>query len=96
VSEPVLGGAYGGIVTHNHAAHAHAGHAHGISAEADKGRLASALALILAFMAVEITVGIIARSLALLSDAAHMLTDAGAIGFSLLALRLAHDRPGAR
>ncbi len=31
----------------------------------------------------------IAHSLALLSDAGHMLTDAGAIGFSLLALRLA-------
>ncbi len=31
----------------------------------------------------------LAHSLALLSDAGHMLTDAGAIGFSLLALRLA-------
>lgn len=40
-------------------------------------------------MAVEVTVGVIAHSLALLSDAGHMLTDAGAIGFSLLALRLA-------
>src|SRR3712207_6928260 len=32
--------------------------------------------LILGFMAVEIVVGIVAHSLALLSDAAHMLTDA--------------------
>ncbi len=40
-------------------------------------------------MAVEVTVGVIAHSLALLSDAGHMLTDASAIGFSLLALRLA-------
>ncbi len=53
-----------------------------------------ALALILAFMAVEVTVGVLAHSLALLSDAGHMLTDAGAIGFSLLALRLA-ARPAA-
>jgi cobalt-zinc-cadmium efflux system protein len=40
-------------------------------------------------MAAEITVGVLAHSLALLSDAGHMLTDAGAIGFSLLAMRLA-------
>ena len=46
------------------------------------------LALILAFMAVEVAVGVIAHSLALLSDAGHMLTDAGAIGFSMVALRL--------
>jgi cobalt-zinc-cadmium efflux system protein len=45
-------------------------------------------------MAAEITVGVLARSLALLSDAGHMLTDAGAIGFSLLAMRLA-ARPAA-
>ena len=57
--------------------------------DADGGRLAVALALIVAFMAVEVTTGVIAHSLALLSDAAHMLTDASAIGFSLLALRLA-------
>jgi len=47
------------------------------------------LALILAFMAVEVAVGVIAHSLALLSDAGHMLTDAGAIAFSIVALRLA-------
>ena len=67
----------------------HAGHAHGVSAEADTGKLAVALALIVGFMAVEIVVGIIAGSLALLSDAAHMLTDAAAIGMSLFAARLA-------
>jgi len=43
-------------------------------------------------MAVEVTAGILAQSLALLSDAAHMLTDAGAIALSLVALRLA-ERP---
>jgi cobalt-zinc-cadmium efflux system protein len=40
-------------------------------------------------MAAEIVAGIAAHSLALLSDAAHMLTDAGAIALALLALRLA-------
>jgi cobalt-zinc-cadmium efflux system protein len=62
-------------------------HAHG--AHPDARRLALALALIAAFMAAEVVAGVLAHSLALLSDAGHMLTDAGAIGFSLLALRLA-------
>ncbi len=51
-----------------------------------------ALGLILAFMAVEVVAGIVADSLALLSDAAHMLTDAGAIALALVAARLA-SRP---
>jgi cobalt-zinc-cadmium efflux system protein len=52
-------------------------------------RLRWALILIVAVMAGELTAGVLAHSLALLSDAGHMLTDAGAIGFSLLAMRLA-------
>jgi cobalt-zinc-cadmium efflux system protein len=60
-----------------------------VSADADRGKLAVALALIVGFMAVEVVVGALAHSLALLSDAAHMLTDAGAIGLSLVAIRLA-------
>ncbi|MBO0769712.1 MAG: cation diffusion facilitator family transporter, partial [Solirubrobacterales bacterium] len=40
-------------------------------------------------MAAEVVVGLAAHSLALLSDAAHMLTDAGALALSLLAARLA-------
>jgi cobalt-zinc-cadmium efflux system protein len=70
-------------------AHDHAGHTHGARAGDDGRRLAITLALILGFMAVEVPAGIIAHSLALLSDAGHMLTDAAAIGFSLLALHLA-------
>jgi cobalt-zinc-cadmium efflux system protein len=79
----IAAGAYRGRVPHDHAAHAHA------APNADSRRLSFALALIVAFMAVEVGVGVAAHSLALLSDAAHMLTDAGAIGFSLFALRLA-------
>jgi cobalt-zinc-cadmium efflux system protein len=56
---------------------------------ADGRRLGLALALILGFMAVEVVVGFLASSLALLSDAAHMLTDAGAIALALAAARLA-------
>jgi cobalt-zinc-cadmium efflux system protein len=67
----------------------HAGHSHGVSADADSGKLAVALALIVGFMLVEVIVGTLVHSLALLSDAAHMLTDAGAIGLSLVAIRLA-------
>ena len=52
-----------------------------------------ALALILGFMALEVAVGILASSLALISDAGHMLTDAGAIGFALVAMRLASRPP---
>jgi len=78
-------------VAHDHAHHAHS-HAH--VGTTDRGRLWLALGLILGFMAVEVVVGLLASSLALLSDAAHMLTDAGAIGLALVAARLA-SRPAA-
>jgi cobalt-zinc-cadmium efflux system protein len=68
--------------------HGHHHHHHDV-ADADRTRLWIALALILGFMAVEVVAGILADSLALLSDAAHMLTDAGAIALALVAARLA-------
>jgi cobalt-zinc-cadmium efflux system protein len=77
--------------SHTHAGH---GHTHGASADADRGKLTIALALILAFMAAEVVAGIVANSLALLSDAAHMLTDAAAIGFSIVAIGLAKRPAG--
>jgi len=55
----------------------------------DTRRLTLALALILGFMVAEVVAGILADSLALLSDAAHMLTDAGAIALALFAAGLA-------
>jgi cobalt-zinc-cadmium efflux system protein len=70
------------------------GHVHAPVATRERGRLWLALALLLGFMAVEVVVGILASSLALLSDAAHMLTDAGAIALALVAARLA-TRPAA-
>jgi cobalt-zinc-cadmium efflux system protein len=76
------------VVGHDH----HDGHSHGHShapADASAGRLKIALGLLLGLMAVEIVAGVLANSLALLSDAAHMLTDAGAIALALVALRLA-------
>ncbi|MEU7869944.1 cation diffusion facilitator family transporter [Dactylosporangium sp. NPDC049140] len=78
---------------HDHAGHGHAGHSHGVSADADRRWLSLALGLIGVFMAGEVVIGLIARSLALLSDAAHMLTDAGAIVLALVAMRLAARPP---
>lgn len=80
---------------YDHGAHRHdgEGHAHAITTHTDRRYLTIALALIVGFMAVEVVVGLLARSLALLSDAAHMLTDAGALALSLLVIRYV-ERPG--
>jgi len=72
----------------------HHGHDHGVSADTNARPLAVALVLILAFMAAEVVLGLIAGSLALLSDAAHMLVDAAALGMSVWAARLARRPPG--
>jgi cobalt-zinc-cadmium efflux system protein len=69
------------------------GHGHGVSTEADRRLLSGALALILAFMAAEVIVGFAAGSLALITDAAHMLTDAAAIALALIAIRLSARPP---
>ena len=74
--------------------HGHHHHHHGVSPAADRRWLGGALAIIVAFMVVELVAGIVADSLALLSDAAHMLTDAGAVALALYAARLA-ARPAA-
>jgi cobalt-zinc-cadmium efflux system protein len=79
-------------MTHAHShssSHSHS-HAHGRDAEA--GALKAALILIVVFMVAEVTAAVLAHSLALLSDAAHMLTDAVALTISLVAARLA-SRP---
>jgi cobalt-zinc-cadmium efflux system protein len=76
-------------LAHDHAHGGHAAHHHGASADADRGKLTIALVLIVAFMCVEVVVGALVHSLALLSDAAHMLADAGALALSLVAIRLA-------
>jgi len=65
------------------------GHAHHASPDADSRWLAAAAALIVAFMAGEIVAGVAAHSLALLSDAAHMITDAAAIGLAIVTARVA-------
>jgi cobalt-zinc-cadmium efflux system protein len=71
----------------------HHGHGHE-HAGADRRSLAAALALILALLAVEVVVGIVASSLALLADAGHMLTDAAALALALVAASVARRPPG--
>ena len=72
----------------------HGGHSHTISSDADTRYLWAALGLFLAFMALEVVVAVTSGSLVLLADAGHMLSDAGAIGAALWAIRLA-ARPAA-
>ena len=69
----------------------HHGHHHGLSERrrADRSALAIALVLILALMGGELAAGIVARSLALLADAGHLLTDAAALALALVAATLA-------
>ncbi len=78
-----------------------AGHSHGPPAGATTGttaggrhksRLKWALALTASFVGVEVAGGLITGSLALLADAAHMLTDVGGLALALLAIRFA-ERP---
>ncbi|MCW2947560.1 MAG: cation efflux system protein [Actinoallomurus sp.] len=80
-------------MTHGHDHEGGHGHAHGVTADSDKRLLTGALALIVAFMAGEVVVGVLAHSIALISDAAHMLTDAASIGLALVAMRLAARPP---
>jgi cobalt-zinc-cadmium efflux system protein len=78
---------------HEHAGHEHAGHGHdhgaAVTAQTDRRMLVGALALILGFMLLEIVIGVAAGSLALISDAGHMLTDAFSLVLALVAMRLA-------
>lgn len=86
-SDQTLAGPHGRLVdVGDHAGH---DHSHGVTADTDRRWLRLALALILGFMAIEVVVGIAVNSLALLSDAAHMLTDAVSIMLALLAINLA-------
>jgi cobalt-zinc-cadmium efflux system protein len=71
---------------------AHA-HAHGPGAGSDRRYLLTALALLAAFMVAEVITAVLSGSLALLSDAGHMLSDVGAIGGALWAIALAARPP---
>src|SRR3984957_13241772 len=78
----------GSIQTTGHRQQEH-DHAHRASPDADWRWLAAAGALIVLFMVGEVAAGVVAHSLALLSDAAHMLTDAAAIGLAIVTTKIA-------
>ena len=65
------------------------GGGHGTAAGKHANRLAWAFGLTSAYMIAEVIGGLITGSLALLADAAHMLTDAGGLALALIAIRFA-------
>ncbi|MHB1535920.1 MAG: cation diffusion facilitator family transporter [Acidimicrobiales bacterium] len=67
----------------------HGGHGRCMSPEGDSRHLRIAWGLIVGFMIAEAVAAVVSGSLALLADSGHMLADAGALGASLWATRLA-------
>ncbi|MER5665108.1 cation diffusion facilitator family transporter [Streptomyces mirabilis] len=77
---------------HDHG-HAHGAPTTGTAAAAYRGRLRVALSITLTVMVVELVGGLMADSLALVADAAHMATDAVGLGMALLAIHFANRPP---
>src|SRR3954463_5576422 len=79
-------------------AHAHHGHGHGHHDHAhehhgSERRVVWAAILTAGFMLAEVAGGLLAGSLALVADAAHMLTDAVSLGLAWFAFRIARQPP---
>ena len=64
-------------------------HSHAAVTESNAKKLTIALILTTTFLVIEFIAGIITQSLALLSDAAHMFTDAAALAIALAAIKIA-------
>src|SRR5690349_8706876 len=73
---------------HAHVAHVHS-HTSVRSGQRHAGRLFFAFLLLAGFMVVEVIAGLLANSLALLSDAGHMFTDVVGFGMALAAIQVA-------
>lgn len=82
--------------SHSHAGHDHAPHEHRQGARAPHRALAWALALTAGMGLLEAIGAFWSGSLALLSDAGHMATDAAALGLALFASRIARRPPSRR
>lgn len=81
-------------MAHDHATAAHgAGDGHNHAAGANSKMLAIALGLTTAFLIAEVIGAYVFNSLALLSDAAHMFTDAAALAIALAAIRIGQRKP---
>jgi cobalt-zinc-cadmium efflux system protein len=74
---------------HDHHGHSHAHHHHAPTGKNAGFRLGLSLSLTLAFVIVEVIAGLWSNSLALLTDAAHNITDVIALGLSWYAIRIA-------
>lgn len=72
-----------------HAGHSHAGHS-------SERALTYALLLTIVFLLAEVVGGVLTGSLALISDAAHMLTDSVALAIALAAIRIGRRPADAR
>lgn len=78
-------------MAHSHDGHSHGpGHQHGTN---NKKALGLAFFIITIYMIVEVIGGFVTNSLALISDAGHMLSDSVALGVSFLALKLGGKQP---
>ena len=77
----------------DHHDHRAGSHSYAPGAGSDRRYLLIALALLVAFMLGEVIAAVISGSLALLSDAGHMLADVGALAGALWAIRLAARPP---
>jgi len=78
------------MADHHHAQH------HGHAAAGNRRRLLAVLALTSAYLLAEVIGGLLTNSLALLSDAGHMLTDVASLALALVALRFAARPPDPR
>jgi cobalt-zinc-cadmium efflux system protein len=64
-------------------------HSHGHHGETSSRPIAITLGLVVLYMGIEVAGGLLSGSLALLADAGHMLSDAGALALTLFAMRMA-------
>jgi len=80
-------------MAHSHGSYGHGSHSHGGGGAGNQRRLAWALGITVVFMVVEVIGGVIAGSLALIADAAHMMTDAAALLLALVALQVGQRMP---
>lgn len=69
------------------------GHVHGPEVDGAAWKLVLSIVLNLAITVAEFVAGVVAGSLALMADAAHNLNDAGSLGISLYARRIAGREP---
>lgn len=63
-------------------------HSHAVVTEGNAKKLSFALLLTSIFLVIEVIAGFVTQSLALLSDAAHMFTDAAALAIALVAIKI--------